>query len=273
MFVPFGKQPGPAALAVPFVLPAQSEDWDRPRGSQPVPAPPRLPPSLCCWFLAANPLPLGLLGHAGGRGSGCFPQLRPRAGSAPSRVLPREKDSALKFSAGCLCEYPPALLSFPDSRFPDLGCAGIRGEEQGGTCWRRPRSRLLQTPNPLGNGMLRSAGFGRSSPLSASQKSTCSFPSPVKEGFPAGFNNSRFSVLSPAPGKAKPRPQVCPVFVWQHKGTHLVLSPGPCSWILHCPAPAHAESAAILCKIQGFPLRGSWLVCLFIYKFASYGQA
>lgn len=133
--------PGSAGPAVPFVLPAQLEGWDRPRGTQPVLAPPRAlsQPELLllgsCGASCANPLPLGLLGHEGGRGSGWFPQLRQEP---PSQTLPWEKDSAPKFSAGCLCEYLPLLLlCFPGE---DLGCAGIRGEEQGGTCRRRSRS-------------------------------------------------------------------------------------------------------------------------------------
>lgn len=69
-------------------------------------------------------------------------------------------------------------------------------------------------------------------------------------------------MLSPAPGKAKPKPQSCPGFVWQHKGTHLVLSPRLCSWILPCPAAAHSKSAPILWKIQGFSLHVSWYLIL-----------
>lgn len=155
---PLGSSRARQRSAVPFVLLALLEDWDR------ILLPPRAPPQPVLLLLGsrgascANSLPLGLLGHEGGRGSGCFPQLRQEP---PSQTPPWEKDPAPKSSAGCLCEYPPPPLSFPGE---DLGCAGGRGEEQGGTRRRRP-----QTPNPPGHGMLWSRGFGRSPPLSAPQ--------------------------------------------------------------------------------------------------------
>ena len=107
-----------------------------PRGTQPVPAPPGSLParqpvllvlgclrawqSLLCKGTSQDPLPLPLLNrsHDRGRGSGRLTEHRPgalqerpghpHAGTASSRSLSREKDIALKFSAGCLCKYPPS---------------------------------------------------------------------------------------------------------------------------------------------------------------------
>lgn len=167
MFVPFGKQPGPAALAVPFVLPAQSEDWDRPRGSQPVPAPPGSPPACAAGSRLRILCPSGSSAMregeapAASRSSGPVPAPHP-PGSCPGRRI--LLSNSLR---GVFVSIPLFCSPFQIPDFQIWG--GIRGEEQGSTCSRRPRSRLLQMPNPLRNGMLRSTGFGRSSPLSASQ--------------------------------------------------------------------------------------------------------
>lgn len=135
-----GSEGSPARqrLAVLFVLPAQLEEQDRPLWHPACSRSPGLPPcspacAACSWLpqrlvvplpqthVVRSSLPLRLLNrsHDRGRGSGRLTEHRPgalqerpghpHAGTASTRLLYREKDIALKFSAGCLCKYPPPL--------------------------------------------------------------------------------------------------------------------------------------------------------------------